>query len=79
MYRIPTRTKVKTTPIAKPPNYWKDLENQRTFFDGLASQLRITHPDDWSKYTAEDIIQQGGSFIRRYYNGSLSKGKLEIQ
>jgi hypothetical protein len=60
--------------IGKPSGYWKDINNQRAFFDQLASQLDIQKPEDWHRITASMVIEKGGRFIKKYYGESLSKG-----
>jgi hypothetical protein len=61
-------------PEAKPHGYWKDKSNQKNFFDELAIKWNIQKTDDWKSVTKEMVRKEGGSFIRRYYNGSLQQG-----
>jgi hypothetical protein len=58
----------------KPHGYWTDKENQKEFFDKLAIKLNIQTPKDWEKVTTSTVEDEGGSFICRHYNGSLTKG-----
>jgi hypothetical protein len=52
---------------------WKTIENQRAFFDKVASTLNIQKPEDWYSVSVDTVYKMGGSFIR-YYNGSLLRG-----
>ena len=59
----------------KSPGYWKDLQNQKAFFDQLAIKWNIQKLDDWNKFTQKMACREGGgSFINKYYNSSLQKG-----
>jgi hypothetical protein len=60
---------------SKPRGYWKDKENQKAFFEQLASKLNIQKPEDWHLVTKQTIKDEGGSFVDKYYNYSLVKGK----
>ena len=53
--------------------YWKDLNNQRKFFDDLAVKLHITKPEDWYSVSTKTLLEHDGSFIKTYY-GSLIQG-----
>jgi hypothetical protein len=54
------------------------MANQKAFFDQLAIKWNIKTPQDWNKVTTDMVRKEGGSFIARHYNGSLTKGKIEI-
>jgi hypothetical protein len=56
-------------------NNWKDVHNQRTFFDQLAVKLNIKNPQDWFNVTLRTIQNEGAYFVTRYYNSSLIQGK----
>ncbi len=58
----------------RPAGYWNNLDNQRRFFDDLAKQLKIQHPQDWYNITIETVLNSGGGFVNRYYSGSLTRG-----
>jgi hypothetical protein len=59
----------------KQKGYWKDVENQRLFFDQIVKKLNIQTQEDWQgKYS--EIIEAGGNFVNVHYNGSLVKGNL---
>jgi hypothetical protein len=60
---------------AKPRDFWKDISNQRSFFDQLAIKLNIEKASDWYRVTAQEVVNAGGHFISLYYNSSLIKGK----
>jgi hypothetical protein len=51
--------------------YWKDKQNQRKFFDQLATSLKI---QDWTTVSLNTILENGGYFVNSFYNGSVSKG-----
>jgi hypothetical protein len=62
-------------PERKPNGYWRDLQNQRTFFNQLAVKLNIQHPEDWYKVHKKTVINFGGTFIdSSLYGGSIRKG-----
>jgi hypothetical protein len=58
----------------KPYGYWKDVTNQRKFFDRLAIKLNIQKQDDWYRVTRPIAVAEGGHFINSYYKGSLIRG-----
>jgi hypothetical protein len=60
----------------KPIPYWKDIKNQRTFFDNAAKLLNIQKQEDWNSISLQDLSAIGGSFIQKYYNGSIADGTL---
>jgi hypothetical protein len=55
--------------------YWKDIDSQRAFFDQLAIKLNIQKLDQWYTVRASTVINAGGYFLNRYYNGSMIEGK----
>ena len=55
--------------------FWS-LKHQREFLDDLAVRLKITKPEDWKSIKPKDVIQKGGSFLRKYYRSSLSQGRF---
>jgi hypothetical protein len=59
----------------KRVGHWKDITNQRAFFDQLASKLNIHKLEDWCHVNVKTVVQQGGSFVFYHYNGSLLRGK----
>jgi hypothetical protein len=64
-------------PTTLPLGYWKDKENQKKFFDQLATKWNMKSMDDWNKVTGDMVRVEGGYFIHRYYNGSLHQGTLK--
>jgi hypothetical protein len=62
--------------LHKRPGYWSDIVNQRIFFDELAVKFNIQKPDDWYRVTTNMVLNEGGSFIKLYYNGSILQGIL---
>jgi hypothetical protein len=60
----------------KRHGYWKDKENQKAFFDQLAIKLNIKRPEDWHKVTGRLILNEGGSFLSKYYHYSPLRGNI---
>jgi hypothetical protein len=54
-----------------PRGYWKDVQNQRHFFDQLAKKLNIQQPENWDKVTLKTVLSEGGTFVNAYYNSSV--------
>jgi hypothetical protein len=54
--------------------YWKDVQNQRNFFENVREQLGLSIDDLYT--TPKDTLMKAGaaSFIVKYYNGNLKKG-----
>jgi hypothetical protein len=53
---------------------WKDIQNQREFFDRLAIKWNIQKPEEWNKVTYRMAVKEGATFIKRYYKDSLQRG-----
>jgi hypothetical protein len=62
----------------KPSGYWKDTNNQKAFFDHLATKWNIQKPQDWHKVSHLMVMNEGGRFISTYYNNSLLQGKDRV-
>jgi hypothetical protein len=61
----------------KPYGFWRDIQQQRLFFDQLATKLNITKPTDWYKINSKQADAAGaGSIIKKYYSGSLIRGTI---
>jgi hypothetical protein len=58
----------------KPKGYWNDKSNQRKFFDQLALKLNVKKPEDWFSVRLQTVLDNGGSFVKTYYNQSLVHG-----
>ena len=57
----------------KPTGFWKDMFNQKQFFDWLGGELGYKGMDDWYNITKEDIVLHGGGgLLNGYYNDSPS-------
>jgi hypothetical protein len=56
------------------PEPWKDKQLQKKFFDQLATKWNIQQPEDWHKVTKDMILNEGGTFLSTYYNGSVQRG-----
>jgi hypothetical protein len=61
-------------PSSKPRRYWSDKENQKKFFDQLATKWNIQKNNDWNNVTVEMVMKEGGHFMKMYYGGSLRRG-----
>jgi hypothetical protein len=57
---------------------WKDIPNQRFFFDKLAAKLNIQKPEDWYSVQIETVLKEGGTFVNSVYKGSLIRGKFQL-
>jgi hypothetical protein len=58
----------------KSHRYWQDIQNQRKFFDSIAQKYEVYKPEDWQRITAGNVLKEGGSFIKSYYQGSVIQG-----
>lgn len=56
-----------------PRGYWKDIENQRIYFDWLKKQLGYKNMEDWYNLS-KDLVNEneGSALLHRYYSGSVS-------
>jgi hypothetical protein len=54
--------------------HWRDKANQKAFFDKLADKWNVEKKEDWNRITTTMVFKEGGKFINRLYNGSLTKG-----
>jgi hypothetical protein len=54
--------------------YWKNTDNQRTFFDKLATKLNVRTIDDWYSVTIQQVAHNGGAGLLKHYNSSLRRG-----
>jgi hypothetical protein len=71
-------TQVRSNNHKVPLGYWNDINNQRAFFDKMASLLNVQKEDDWYSVSVKSVIQHGGSFIKRHYNGSIIRGESAV-
>jgi hypothetical protein len=55
---------------------WKDITDQRKFFEQLAIKLNIQKPEDWLNVQCKTILKEGGSFVNHYYKSSVIKGMI---
>jgi hypothetical protein len=63
-------------PKNAPSGHWKEISNQKLFFDQLAPTLNIQSLEDWQSVNVKTVIEKGGWFITNYYNGSLIQGTI---
>jgi hypothetical protein len=54
------------------------LVEHRHFFDQFAATSKITRPEDWYDVTVKNVLDAGGSFMLRYYRGSVIEGNVII-
>jgi hypothetical protein len=54
-------------------------QDQRIFFDKLASRLKLERPEDWYSVNSETVIKNGGEFVKTFYNGSHLQGTIDIR
>jgi hypothetical protein len=59
---------------SKERSNWKEVTNQRQFFDTLAKSLNVNNWEDWYSVSAGQVVRRGGTFIKNYYRGSMIKG-----
>ncbi len=61
--------------------FWKDIHNQREFFDGLEREWGIEKKEDWyqiDKATAVQRVNQLGVLLNQFYRGSLIKALHKV-
>jgi hypothetical protein len=58
----------------QPAGYWNDKVIQRLFFDKLAIKLNVRKPEDWYSVGVKTVLENGGHFVNKIYNGSLIQG-----
>ena len=51
---------------------FNSIENQRLFMDQLFTKLNLKTIDDWLSVTRDNLIQNGGLSLLRYYKGDFS-------
>ena len=58
----------------RPRNYWKSMENQRSFLEFVKQQFNLQTKEDWYQLTARKVrlVKGGGTFIT-LYKGSLHR------
>jgi len=62
-----------------PANFWKDMNNQRSFFESLAKKLNIKGQEDWYRVSFQDISENGGlGLLSQHYGSSPSKAIMSV-
>lgn len=62
-----------------PDGFWKNIENQRIFFDWVGKKLNITKWQDWYNVSLLDIQKNGGhTLIGHHYAKSHIKALMTI-
>eukprot|EP01114_Cavostelium_apophysatum_P003467 TRINITY_DN1335_c0_g4_i6.p1 TRINITY_DN1335_c0_g4~~TRINITY_DN1335_c0_g4_i6.p1 ORF type:complete len:879 (-),score=171.48 TRINITY_DN1335_c0_g4_i6:765-3401(-) len=51
-----------------PLGFWNDVKNRKDFMDDLAQKLNFTKWEDWYRVRHQDIVDNGGAAIMRYYS-----------
>lgn len=51
----------------RPKDYWKDIQNQRQFFNDLGKKLNIENVDDWNQVSSSTIMEHRGWWIFNEY------------
>ncbi len=68
-------TRITSSTRSKPSlgdQFWKDSANQKQFFDSIAIQLNIKHPQEWYKVRLSELEKRGAKHIlSKHYEGSL--------
>ncbi len=54
-----------------PKSFWKDVDNQRKYFDWLEKELKLVSKEEWYKVTKEMIEQRHGTGLLQFYKNSL--------
>lgn len=57
--------------IKRPSRFWLDKNNQRKFFDDLAKKFEISKPSQWNKISLDQIEEEGGVGLLRYYGRNM--------
>lgn len=58
--------------VARPRNYWKDVENQRRFITEIGEKLGVKKIEDWYNVSRNDIMKQGGRALLMYHKDSFA-------
>eukprot|EP01114_Cavostelium_apophysatum_P004593 TRINITY_DN14919_c0_g1_i1.p1 TRINITY_DN14919_c0_g1~~TRINITY_DN14919_c0_g1_i1.p1 ORF type:complete len:186 (+),score=13.10 TRINITY_DN14919_c0_g1_i1:102-659(+) len=64
--------------MVKPPNYWKNIQNQRSFLESLASRRGFQQWQDWYSISKKDFVENGGKALLEYHNHSPSKAIMYV-
>jgi hypothetical protein len=55
-----------------PKDYWKDVSNQKQFFEYCKEQLKIREPEDWYNINLSDVRKLGGRrLLSEIYSNNL--------
>lgn len=59
--------------------YWKNLNNQRKYFDWIGKELKITKFEDWYDVSPVDIYHRGGTpLLTQFYDGQFTKALMTV-
>jgi hypothetical protein len=58
--------------------YWDSMANQRTWFDWVSKELKITKFEDWYKIKTTQMKAYDGSVVLERYLGSLSRALMAV-
>jgi len=60
------------------PEFWKELANQKLFFDWFGEKFNLQTPEDWYEVTKDEIIENGGKLLLQQYDGSLPAALRQV-
>src|SRR5688572_3840282 len=62
-----------------PKGFWKDMTNQRNFFDWVGGELNVKTKEDWYKINSRDVTRKRDhKLLRKYYKDSLISALVTI-
>eukprot|EP01114_Cavostelium_apophysatum_P024328 TRINITY_DN9484_c0_g1_i1.p1 TRINITY_DN9484_c0_g1~~TRINITY_DN9484_c0_g1_i1.p1 ORF type:complete len:760 (+),score=172.60 TRINITY_DN9484_c0_g1_i1:126-2405(+) len=61
-----------------PFGHWRNLDNQRAFFDELGKKLGFLQTEDWLNVTKAQIMDNGGKGILKRYGNSVQDALTAI-
>jgi hypothetical protein len=54
-----------------PVGWWKEIPNQRLFFEDAKAKLRIRNMNDWYDVTVQDVMSIGGTVLQYWISSSV--------
>eukprot|EP01125_Pyxidicula_operculata_P017408 TRINITY_DN6095_c0_g1_i2.p1 TRINITY_DN6095_c0_g1~~TRINITY_DN6095_c0_g1_i2.p1 ORF type:complete len:314 (-),score=23.81 TRINITY_DN6095_c0_g1_i2:100-1041(-) len=66
-----------------PANFWKSIDNRRSYIEWLGKELKLSDRYDdssrsWNLLTSKDIVIHHGKGLLSYYKGSFAKLREEL-
>ena len=68
-----TSPTLQTTKVKRKNNYFSSIENQRNVLQNIFIKLNLKELEDWKKVSLQQLRENGGSFIGRYYSNNFKK------